>query len=358
VESESELPYAGLHQLLRSVAGELDGLAPPQADALRAAFGLRVGRADERFLVSLAVLSLLGELSERRPVLCVVDDAHWLDRGSVDALAFVARRLEAERVALVLAVRDPAARAFPVTDLPALPVGPLDSNAVGRLLERHGGGPVHPDVRLRLETATGGNALALAELARTLSPDELSGAKQLPEPLPLTAGVEQAFLDRVRRLPAAAQTALLGAAADNTARAGDRGQRRLAAREARRRAGPGRAGGRRDRRRCDPPVPAPAGALGGARGRDLDRAARGAPSAGRRARQGWRRRSHRMAPRRRRVRAGPQRGHGAGRGGPPRPGPRRLHRRVGRPHPRRRAGARPRTPGPPPHRGPCSGRWR
>ncbi|MCO1659015.1 LuxR family transcriptional regulator [Pseudonocardia humida] len=218
VESESELPYAGLHQLLRPVLRELDGLAAPQADALRAAFGLRVGHADERFLVSLAVLSLLGELSERRPVLCVVDDAHWLDRGSIDALAFVARRLEAERVALVLAVRDPAARPFPVTDLAALPVGPLEPGAVDRVLQRHGGGPVHPDVRLRLGTATGGNALALAELGRALTREQLSGEQPLPEPLPVTAGVEQAFLDRVRRLPEETRTALLVAAADDTGR--------------------------------------------------------------------------------------------------------------------------------------------
>lgn len=218
VESESELPHAGLHQLLRPVAGELGGLAPPQADALRAAFGLRAGGSDERFLLSLAVLSLLGELSERRPVLCVLDDAHWLDRGSVDALAFVARRLEAERVAVVVAVRDPASRSFPVTDLPTVRIGALAPDAAGRLLEEHAGVPVHPDVRLRLVAATAGNALALVELARALQAEELRGEQPLPVPLPLTSGVEQAFLDRVRQLPASTQTLLLVAAADDTAR--------------------------------------------------------------------------------------------------------------------------------------------
>ncbi len=218
VESESELPYAGLHQLLRPVAGELDGLAPPQADALRAAFGLRTGRADDRFLLSLAVLSLLGELSERRPVLCVLDDAHWLDRGSVDALAFVARRLEAERVALVFAVRDPADRDVPVAAVPTLRIDALPPDAATRLLQQHAGTPVHPDVRVRLVEATGGNALALVELARALRPHELRGEQPLPVPLPLTSGVEQAFLDRVRRLPAATRTLLLVAAADDTAR--------------------------------------------------------------------------------------------------------------------------------------------
>ncbi len=183
VESESELPYAGLHQLLRPVAHELDGLAPPQADALRAAFGLRVSGGDERFLVSLAVLNLLAEQSERRPVLCVLDDAHWLDRGSLDALAFVARRLEAERIAMVFAVRDPATRSVAVDDLPTLPVDGLAPDAVRHLLEHECGGPVHPDVQVRLVTATQGNALALAELAATLTPAQLRGAEPLPAPL-------------------------------------------------------------------------------------------------------------------------------------------------------------------------------
>jgi DNA-binding CsgD family transcriptional regulator len=219
VESESELPYAGLHQLLRPVAGALDGLAAPQADALRAAFGLRVAEADDRFLVSLAVLSLLGEISERRPVLCALDDAHWLDRGSVDALAFVARRLQAERVALVVAVREPAPREVPLEDLPVLSVGGIDPDGVRQLLERHTRAPVHPDVGVRLATATNGNALALAELARTLTPEELRGDRPLPMPLPLTAGVEQGFRERVRGLPGPTQTLLLVAAADDTARA-------------------------------------------------------------------------------------------------------------------------------------------
>jgi ATP/maltotriose-dependent transcriptional regulator MalT len=193
VESESELPYAGLHQLLRPVTHEVDGLAPPRADALRAAFGLRTSGGDERFLVSLAVLDLLAEQSERRPVLCVLDDVHRLDRSSVDALAFVARRLEAERIAMVLAVRDPAAHDVPVDDLPTLHLRELGPDPARRLLERRAGGPVHPDVVVRLVTATGGNALALTELARTLTARQLGGAEPLPAPLPLTAGVGQAF---------------------------------------------------------------------------------------------------------------------------------------------------------------------
>ena len=200
VESESELSYAALYQLLRPVAGDLDGLAArrPTRCGRRSGCG-RAGRTSGSCCRRGA--QPLGELSERRPVLCVLDDAHWLDRGSVDALAFVARRLEAERVALVLAVRDPTARSVPVPDLPTMRVGALSPDAAARLLEEHAGVAVHADVRLRLVEATGGNALALVELAYALSVEELRGEHPLPVPLPLTSGVEQAFLDRVRRLP-------------------------------------------------------------------------------------------------------------------------------------------------------------
>jgi len=103
VESESELPFAALHQLLRPALDQLAGLPPPQSSALRGALGLEVGRSDQRFLVFAACLSLLAELAERRPVLCLVDDAHWLDAASADALRFVARRLDAEGIVLLFA---------------------------------------------------------------------------------------------------------------------------------------------------------------------------------------------------------------------------------------------------------------
>src|SRR5262249_13873804 len=104
VESESELPFAALHQLLRPALDQLAGLPPPQSSALRGALGLEVGRSDQRFLVFAACLSLLAELAERRPVLCLVDDAHWLDAASADALRFVARRLDAEGIVLLFAI--------------------------------------------------------------------------------------------------------------------------------------------------------------------------------------------------------------------------------------------------------------
>jgi DNA-binding CsgD family transcriptional regulator len=219
VESEAELPYAALHRLLRPVLATVPNLPAPQADALRTAFGVRDGGPPDRFLVSLAVLSLLGEQPEPSAVLCVIDDAHWLDSASANALAFAARRLDAEPVAMLFAVRDGLGLAdVPVDDLPTLPLPALDRPAVEQVLAVSAGTDVHPDVAVRLAEVTGGNALALVELARALHPDQLSGRQALPVPLPLTSGVEKAFLDRVRRLPAATQRLLLVAAADDTGR--------------------------------------------------------------------------------------------------------------------------------------------
>jgi len=134
IESEAELAFAGLHQLLRPILGQVDGLPGPQATALRAAFGLERGGGDDRFLVSVAVLSVLAEAAERRPVLCVVDDAHWLDEASANALFFVARRLEAEGVVVLFAARDGDPRQFGAVGLPELEIGGLDGVAVAALL--------------------------------------------------------------------------------------------------------------------------------------------------------------------------------------------------------------------------------
>jgi DNA-binding CsgD family transcriptional regulator len=218
VESEAELPYAALHRLLRPAFPTMSSIAPPQADALRRALGMEPGRGDERFLVSVAVLSLLDVLGAEQPVLCVVDDAHWLDAASADALTFVARRLLAESVVVLFAVRDPSVRDFVADDLPHLRLGALDSEAAGNVLLAHTGVAVHPDVRARLATATGGNALALVELARALDRAELTGERPLPMPLPVTGAVENAFLDRVLRLPDSSQTLLRVAAADDAGR--------------------------------------------------------------------------------------------------------------------------------------------
>lgn len=218
IESEAELAFAGLHQLLRPILGQVDGLPGPQATALRAAFGLEQGRVDDRFLVSVAVLSLLAEAAERRPVLCVVDDAHWLDEASANALFFVARRLEAEGVVVLFAARDGDPRRFGAVGLPELEIGGLDGVAVAALLAERAAVPVDPQVRDRLLERTGGNPLALVELPSVLTSDQLSGTQPLPLRLPLTDGVEHAFLERVRRLPDDAQALLLIAAAEDTGR--------------------------------------------------------------------------------------------------------------------------------------------
>jgi DNA-binding CsgD family transcriptional regulator len=214
VESESELPFAALDQLIRPALSHLEQLPVPQAAALRAALGLESGSAHERFLAFAGCLSLLSELAERRPVLCLVDDAHWLDKSSADALVFVARRLDAEGIAMLFAAREGEARGFAPGDLPALPVKPLDSEASAALLARVAG-PVAPSVRDRLIEKTRGNALALVELPSALSEGHLAGEEPLPEILPLTHNVEELFLGRVRRLPDDSQRILMVASADD-----------------------------------------------------------------------------------------------------------------------------------------------
>src|ERR687891_662284 len=219
VESEAELAFAGLHQLLRPIlGGQVEGLPGPQATALRAAFGLEHGRGDDRFLVSVAVLSLLAEAAERRPVLCVVDDAHWLDEASANALVFVARRLEADGVVVLFAARDGDPRRFGAVGLPELEIGGLDGVAVAALLAERAAVPVDPQVRDRLVERAGGKPLALIEVPSALTSDHLSGAQPLPLKPPLTDRVERAFLDRVRHLSDDAQALLLIAAAEDTGR--------------------------------------------------------------------------------------------------------------------------------------------
>src|SRR6185437_2588081 len=217
VESESPLAFAALQRLLWPLRKGVDGLPAPQRAALQAAFGEVEGEGD-RFLAFLGTLSLLDDAAEERPVLVIADDAHWLDEASANALLFVARRLQAERVTLLFAARDGVASAFDAGELPCLTLGGLSGEAAGQLLRGHAPGDVDAAVRDQLVAATGGNPLALGELSEVLSADQLSGRVQLPEQLPLTGGVERAFLDRYRRLPEAAQRFLLIASADDTAR--------------------------------------------------------------------------------------------------------------------------------------------
>ncbi|WP_240776795.1 helix-turn-helix transcriptional regulator [Nonomuraea basaltis] len=222
VESESELPYAAAHQLLRPVADRVAAIPAQQGAALRGAFGMGDPVGADRFLVSVAVLSLLSEVAEERPLLCLVDDAHWLDGASADALAFVARRLEAEGVALVFAVRDdgtdsgPALAGRPLARLPELRLRGLEPDAARALLAERTAVALAPEVADLLVSSTAGNPLGLLELPGSLSAEQLAGAHPLPERLPVGAVVERVFLARVRRLRAPAQTLLLVAAAEES----------------------------------------------------------------------------------------------------------------------------------------------
>ena len=179
IESESPLPFAALQRLLRPVMRHVEHLPARQATALRAAFGETDTAAGDRFLVFLATLSLLAEAAEESPVLCVVDDAHWLDEASTAALLFVARRLGPERVALLFAARDGDVRRFDSDELPELVVGGIDAAAATALLTDRAGVPVADDVRDRLMKQTGGNPLALVELPGSLTPAQLAGAGTL-----------------------------------------------------------------------------------------------------------------------------------------------------------------------------------
>ena len=177
VESEMELAFAGLHQLLTPMLDRLERLPAPQADALRTAFGLSSGSAPDRFLVGLAALSLLAEVAEEHPLVCLVDDAQWLDRASAQVLAFVARRLAAESVGLVFAARVPGDE---LAGLPELVVEGLREADARALLDSVLTGPLDARVRDRIVAEAGGNPLALLELPRGLAPAELAGGFALP----------------------------------------------------------------------------------------------------------------------------------------------------------------------------------
>jgi len=213
VESEAELPFAGLHALMRPALDEIGGLPERQAVALRGAFGLAEAAVADRFLVGLGVLSLVAELAESRPVLVLVDDAQWLDRASADALVFAARRLHAERAAVLAAARDePPGGGLPgLPELPGLRVGGLDQASAERLLAGEG---LALAVRDQLIAEAAGNPLALIELSRGLSAGQRAGSvTPLPLPGASPAGrVQQAFAARVAALSLVCRRAVLVAA--------------------------------------------------------------------------------------------------------------------------------------------------
>src|SRR3984885_2847296 len=206
VESEMELAFAALHQLCASMLDQLGSLPDPQREALGVAFGLTTGAAPDRFLVGLAVLSLLSVVAGRQPLLCVVDDAQWLDRASAQALGFVARRLLAEPVALVFTTREPGEE---YRGLPELAVGGLRDGYAQELLSSVVRGPLDERVRDRIVAETRGNPLALLELPRVVP--GVSGAASVPE---LPGRIEDSFRRRLEVLPAATRRLLLVAAAE------------------------------------------------------------------------------------------------------------------------------------------------
>jgi DNA-binding CsgD family transcriptional regulator len=213
VQSEMELAFAGLHQFCGQMLGRLHLLAGPQRDALSAAFGLTAGAAPDRFLVGLAVLSLLNEVSEDRPLLGVVEDAHWLDQASAQVLTFVARRLCAESVALVFAVRDnPLTGEF--AGIPELELAGLSDPDASRLIGSAIPGRLDERVRDRLVAEAQGNPLALLELPRGLTPAEFAGGFGLTVRQPLTGRIEESFLRRIQALPADTRRLLLIAAVE------------------------------------------------------------------------------------------------------------------------------------------------
>jgi DNA-binding CsgD family transcriptional regulator len=215
IESEMALGFAGLHQLLLPFADRIGTLPPPQRDALSSAFGLGYGAAPDRFLVALATLTLLARTARPRGLLCVVDDAQWLDRESAAVLTFVARRLHADSIAMLFAVRDPWDAEPLLADLPGIQLTGLPAPAAGQLLRADVPG-LDDQVGERIVAETGGNPLALIEVGRELTPGQLSGREPLPELLPLGRQLEDHFLRQARALPADTQTLLLTAAADPT----------------------------------------------------------------------------------------------------------------------------------------------
>jgi DNA-binding CsgD family transcriptional regulator len=211
IEGETELDYAALQQLCSPLLELIERLPDPQRDALGVAFGLRPGRPPSPFLVGLAVLGLLSEAAEQRPVLCTVDDAQWLDDASGAALAFVARRLLAERIALTFATRTVGRR---LLSFPQLRIDPLGRRDARALLDSILPARLDESVLDRIVADTGGNPLALLELPRGLTPAQLAGGFDLPAALPLSTGIEESFRRRLARLPRDARRLLLLAAAE------------------------------------------------------------------------------------------------------------------------------------------------
>ncbi|ROQ60148.1 regulatory LuxR family protein [Streptomyces sp. 840.1] len=212
-ESEMELPFAGLHQLCSPFLDRADSLPPPQRDALATAFGMSVGPPPDRYLVGLAVLGLLTDVAAERPLFVLVDDAQWLDRVSAQTLAFVARRMLAEPLALVIASREQRGR-DEFSGLPELTVDGLDTTDARALLSTAADGPMDERVRDRILAEARGNPLALLELPHGRLDAEPADGTDRPAPGPVTGRIERSYLARVRSLPEDTRRLLLIAAAE------------------------------------------------------------------------------------------------------------------------------------------------
>ena len=340
-ESESKLAFAGLHQLLRPVLSGAAGLPGRQAQALLGALGLAADPvAPDPLLTGVAVLTLLSDLSERSPVLVVADDAHWLDRSSLDALAFAGSRLDAERVVLLVGARGQAPPPGFDRGFPELHLEPLSAADAGRLLD---GQPRPPRGRARAQVLAqaAGNPMALIELAKVIADDPAASRRWAAEPLPLTDRLSAVLTSRFAALPEQTQAALLLAAVadgpDLSAAQPRLFRARCAGPGAGRAAGPGQ--GRPDR----PAVLPSPGPLRHLPLRALRAARRGAPPA----RRGPARpaRPASLAPGRRGPAPGRARGFAAGGHRDPGATPRRRGRRGAGHGTRGRTQPRPRRPG-------------
>ena len=213
VETESEFAYSGLHELVRPLLDRLPELPPVQADALRGALALAEAQGASRLYIGAATLSLLAAARDDGPLLCVIDDAHWLDEASAGALTFAARRLEAEGVVMLFAARGDG---FRTRGIPELALGGLDAESATALLGHDSNVRVSPEVARELVAATGGNPLALLELPRRLTVEQLHGVEPLPHPVPVGESLETVFAAQARSLSEEARRALVIAATADT----------------------------------------------------------------------------------------------------------------------------------------------
>jgi DNA-binding CsgD family transcriptional regulator len=211
VQSEMQIAFAGLHQFLAPMLDRLERLPAPQLEALRTVFGVCPGSPPDRFLVALAVLTLLSDVAEERPLICVVDDEQWLDRASAQALAFVARRLAEDSVGLVFAARTPSED---LAGLPELELDGLPDADARALLDSALTGPLDARIRDRIVSETRGNPLALLELPRAATPAELAGGFGRLDAMPLAQSIEESFRSRLGALPAETRRLMALAASD------------------------------------------------------------------------------------------------------------------------------------------------